>query len=488
MKRRTVLFLLMLLLPFLGAAGQDFSVGTVLCHPGADSTEVSAGWRLRAEDRPRLMQEGSGLSEGFFDARVRRHLSSDEAVRGHASYRRGIKRAVRWNSASDFDLLYPYVLADSVGGDLQTETYSFGGAYACRRGRLVSGISGTYRALHEYRQVDPRPRNITSDFSVDASAGYAFGTYVADLTLGYRRYFQTQTVSFMNQRGANTSEFHLTGLGSHFGRFEGTSAYTSTYYRGQGFQAGCSVYPQAGAGLRAGVLFSHISFVRHLSSQNEAPITQLGVDRVRGFAQWLSNGRGGRYAVTGQLLYERRAGQEHVIANMSTGSFETLMKLPMYARHSVRGSLTGEMSRLLPSGGAWSLRPVLAVYASRAEHRYPSREASLLLLSASLRAGRLLPLGRRALLDAGIASGFTASPSHSLSLPSAYTMPRLLEDYQAQFAVLTDSRTDLLADARLSFRAGEAGVSPYLRACVCHGFHGGGYGTDGALLSVGLLF
>lgn len=486
-RRKFISTLVLSVLLCFAAAAQDFSAGALLYPGQADSSDVAAGWRFRSEDRARVVQEGRGLSEGFFDAHTLLHLSGHSALRGSATYRRGVKRGVRWNSTSDFDLLFPYVLADSVGGDLQTETYAFGGAYARRLGDWTAGLSGNYRALHEYRQVDPRPRNITSDFEVDASGGRVLGAYALDLTLGYRRYFQSQTVSFINQRGANTTEFHMTGLGSHFGRFMGTSAYTSTYYRGQGFRAGASFSALSDDGWRGSVFFSHTAFVRHLVNQNQAPITRLGVSRLTASLYWLSHRGNDLLQAGGDVACSLRSGSENVISNMSTGSFGTLMSLPMYERKSLDARIFGDYHHPVDTRSGFALRPTLYVRASRAEHVYPARLAEMLVLAGTVRAGydRTFPSSWR--LDAGLTAGVAASPAHDLSLPEAHTMPRLLEDMRLQYGVLTDTRADAGADVRISRSAGGK-MRVYLRGIYLRSFYAGGYAARHAACAVGLCF
>ena len=125
-------------------------------------------------------------------------------------YTNGTLRNVRWNSTSDYRLLYPYILADSIGGDLKQEQYHFYGGYTRMDGRFNYGITAGYRASQAYRQVDPRPRNITAELSADLSAGYRSGTYVLGVAGGIRTYKQQQSVDFYDPNGANTSELHFT--------------------------------------------------------------------------------------------------------------------------------------------------------------------------------------------------------------------------------------------------------------------------------------
>ena len=66
-------------------------------------------------------------------------LDERSVVTAGASYERGRTDNVRWNSTADYRLLRPFVLADSVGGDLSTEEYAFRGAYVRRDGRINTG-------------------------------------------------------------------------------------------------------------------------------------------------------------------------------------------------------------------------------------------------------------------------------------------------------------------------------------------------------------
>ena len=76
---------------------------------------------LRSESRPILQPEGDGALVGTFRADSYLRLDERSVVTAGASYERGRTDNVRWNSTADYRLLRPFVLADSVGGDLSTE-------------------------------------------------------------------------------------------------------------------------------------------------------------------------------------------------------------------------------------------------------------------------------------------------------------------------------------------------------------------------------
>ena len=182
--------------------------------------------------------------------------------------RMGRTRNVCWNSTSDYELLRPYVLADSVGGDLQHEQYRFYGGYARVDGRFNYGLTASYRAQHEYRQVDPRARATSRlTFLPDLSLGYLWGHYAVGLAGGLRIYKQQQSVAFYDQNGANTSELHFTGLGTFYQRYSGTT-YTSVQYRGTGWHASLTLVPRERDGWYALADYERLVVDRNLTGVN----------------------------------------------------------------------------------------------------------------------------------------------------------------------------------------------------------------------------
>ena len=119
----------------------DMSRKNPAIHAEACSTDFStaeAGYSMRREDMPATVQKGSGHDYGKFMARSFRRLSGKNSVWGHAGYRRGTIYDVRWNSTSDYDIIYPYVTADSLGGNLTSEEYTAGGGYGGFGGQGMS--------------------------------------------------------------------------------------------------------------------------------------------------------------------------------------------------------------------------------------------------------------------------------------------------------------------------------------------------------------
>ena len=329
-------------------AGQVRSEGqTLLFQPEENRTRTQVGFRMREEDDACLPAEGKGLLQGEFRAHSRHSLDSIHRVEGHASYERGVKRAVNWNTSSDWDLLAPYITLDTVGGDLQKEQYRFAARFASRPGRFFYSLWADYRALHEYRNVDPRPRNITADLQVSAQGGLQMGAYALSLEAGYRRYHQSEDVEFMDPRGNNTSVLHYLGFGRYSTRFSGAKKNTAVRFNGNGFTARLVLEPVNGLGWIGGASYAWLQVARHLPGNNETPITQL---LNQEFALWGGHKWSQAYLRADAQL-RLRTGTENIVDQ--TSAFNVLAGLPMLQALSWKASVSGFSVVPLCAGGRY---------------------------------------------------------------------------------------------------------------------------------------
>lgn len=466
------------------ADASDYAVTAPLFQPWKEGTETEVLYRFRMEDRARMPQVGNGLSQGEFQARSLYRLDTKSVVRGEVSYERGVRRNVLWNTSSDFDLLYPYVMADTVGGSLNREQYAFTGAYAREAGVWHFGLEGRYRAQHEYRQVDPRPRNVSSDLQVRLTAGRRLGGHSLTWTGGYRRYHQMQAVSFMNPKGANTAEFHLTGLGSHFARFAGSGAFTDVRYRGRGAETAVLFQPLSGSGLSAGVHYSVFEAVRHLPNQNEIPYTQLLVQNLAAFAAWRSDGPSFSWAARLALSYGLRQGSEAVVPAVVASGVEDLLQLTLYRNRQPSVQVDGilQWNQL---AGYWSLEPDARYALSDATRLAPSRQMRIPDLGGGL-AGHYLRTSGRWVMEVRLRMGYTVHPGGKLLLPTED--PAFIRmHYQSMFEVFTSDVAELDLSGRLQRSFGRMGL--YLRPEVAYlRYSVSGWNAVAAILATGLRF
>lgn len=105
----------------------------------------------------------------------------------------------------------PMLWADTVGGNLKSEQYYFAGGYARQTGRFTFGVDASYCANIEYRNADPRPKNLTGDLNESCCVVTKLGaSYVAGVSLRARKYKQTNELVFYNELGV-PNILHLTG-------------------------------------------------------------------------------------------------------------------------------------------------------------------------------------------------------------------------------------------------------------------------------------
>lgn len=358
MKRLMLIGLLLgVVLPLSGQVRQEGQ--TLLFQPVDNRTQAQVGFRMREEDDAYLPAEGKGLIQGEFRAHSRHSLDSIHRVEGRVSYERGVKRAVNWNTSSDWDLLAPYITLDTVGGDLQKEQYRFAARFASRPGRFFYSIWADYRALHEYRNVDPRPRNITADLQVSALGGLQMGAYALSLEAGYRRYHQSEDVEFMDPKGNNTSVLHYLGFGRYSTRFSGAKKNTAVRFNGNGFNAHLVLEPVNGLGWMGGASYTWLQVVRHLPGNNETPMSKLLNQEMHlyGGHKW------SQAYIRADAQLRVKIGTENIVDQ--TSAFNVLSGLDMLQVLSWKASVSGFRSwegeraiwmllpRLAYSGSSW---------------------------------------------------------------------------------------------------------------------------------------
>lgn len=449
------------------------SAGAFLFSGLPSYTDLEARFDMRSEQKAFLLQEGDGCFQGVFHVRSIHRLNRRSAVRAGADYSRGVKKNVLWNSTSDFRLLYPAVMADTVGGNLQQEQYSFFGAYVRRGAHFFYGLQGSYRALHEFRQVDPRPRNIVSDLHAMFTIGRPLRKQVLCVNGAIRIYKQSQGVTFFNPLGANTSELHFTGLGSRFARFDGAGDFTSSRYLGHGFEGTLLLIPAGPRGWTAVLSGNTFRAKNHLDLQNEVPITELRVHKLEALAGCRCLDGLIRWNVLANVSYEVRRNLEYIIGAGKNDEFPILGSLPMYRSRAVSAGLSGALE--FPSrAGVFSVCPAFSYDHSAASYRFPQRKMEFDLLQTGIRSGLLRDTGKW-LLDCGIRLGCTAAlPTGVLSIPPEHTDARILEMLEYSYGRFTSFRTVYGVDVCVRRHIGK-NTSVYWRtACTHRSFKAGG--------------
>lgn len=398
-----------------------------------DLSMFGIGIDHRQDTGIRLPELGSGHTKYRAYANSHIRLDPNTIVSGFAEYTRGIKRNVSWNSVADFRRLYPYIVSDQKGGDLRPEQYAFGGCYNRVQDRYRYGGEMTYRALQEYRAIDPRPRSITSDFSITLGGGVLLpaSPYLLTTSLSYNIYKQLSGVAIYSPKGGPL-QMLMDGMGSSFRRFD--SVETSLYYRSNGTEGSISLVPQTGSGISARASYSYSTLQRILSGKNETPINHYTQHRMGGQLCYLSSDK--RWGATLDLDHTVRTGYDHIIGDPYGGSY------PILAQR--RSNIIGSTHASLSAGGEWGrtlrvlLLPTISYNQLYISHAVPRQSMELHRLSYLLPATLKIKWWQLYL-----SAQYSQTPLHHLYITRGETLPIHIEHLEQVYMHLAEESLSL---------------------------------------------
>lgn len=318
---------------------------------------------------PFVQEKGTGFLLGEAKVETFLKLNHHSSVWGAASYMTGKQYQVRWNSTSDYELLYPYVLADTLGGDTKRERYSFHGGYSTRWNHVLLGAEALFRAEHEYRDVDPRMRGVVTDLLVRLGSGYETSGYRYGLGMDVNVYKQTNDVDFYRELGV-IPEFQMTGLGTEYSRFSGDKR--TLYYKGGGWGLMLSADPLRQNGVYGSVKVGNRQYKRMVADLNSTPITQLFVDAADMTMGWRREGRR-LFALDGNLHLVKRSGDENIIGQSSSQYYPVIGKLTMYKNTSLDANLRVLYGLKAPVN-TWNVQAKAGVWSNHEKYVYPERK------------------------------------------------------------------------------------------------------------------
>ena len=412
---------------------------------------VAVGWVAERQSQPFIIELGDGDFKGVFDARA--YIRSGKNILwGEASYANGKSLNRRWNESSEFERLYPYLTADSAGGDLCHERYAFAGGYARDAGRLSWGVEGGYAATLAYRRVDPRPRIISGDLSLRAAIGLRlFADYRAALALSFGKFRETSSISFMSELGVSKI-YHMTGLGSHYVRFDGTGM--SVYNNCFSYGASLDLAPESGCGGFFGVSLQRTTQDHVIDDLNRLPMASLWHNALSGNAGWKQCL--GRHALAGKASMEiyRRHGSEAIFGDSQSSTFPQIDALEMYADNFHSEALEILYSFAAPG---WELEaaPFASLSHRRTIYRTPRRDRLIDTASAGLRLHADGKLSSRWGLAGGCSAERRFSGDSHLFLPDNPAPDTeeydLQETVRLDFENMASAATALKGNVTLSF-------------------------------------
>lgn len=301
-------------------------------------SELSAGYKTKSE-QTNLQQLGNGINQFLINAQSYYKIDSGNTVFGNAYYKNGKRKNVHWNESSDYNVIYPYVTADSIGGDISFEEYAFKGGYSKSFSKTRIGIAAAYRALLEYRDIDPRPKNTVSDLNVQAGISQNIGNhYAVGTSVNLQKYTQSNALKFFSELGA-PAVYHMTGLGVYNNLLTGNKL--SSFYDGRGYGANLQLFPKDQNGFILSVGYNHFDYEKIMTEFQNLVASTISEQRFEGEASYLKKSETQVYGAKIQGYYTDRTGTENIFDNKSTTSYIKISEADRYTNQIAFVGISG---------------------------------------------------------------------------------------------------------------------------------------------------
>lgn len=207
------------------AAAQVARGNPALALAEVDTTRSEVSVAFDASSRlAETVGEGTAWHGVVAEGRVAARLSPSLAAWGMAAYDRGVRKGVLMSESADIHEVGPMAVADTIGGDKESEGYTFRAGFAWQGVRASVGLDIDYSSLSEFRTRDPRPKAdavaaaVRLGGSLDMGRGQAIGVFGK-----IRKYSQEIDIDFKNTQAGTATIYHLTGLGADYTRFAGSN-------------------------------------------------------------------------------------------------------------------------------------------------------------------------------------------------------------------------------------------------------------------------
>lgn len=447
-------------------------------------SELFVGYDDDRRSEASLSQDGDRYNGFGFAARSFVPTGKNGRAFGSAGYSNGTRHDVQWSETSDFALLYPYLTADSVGGSLKTETYRFAGGYAHTVGAWTWAAQLSYRALLEYREVDPRPRNVVSDLQGSLAAARSVGPdYRLSLAVRGRKYSQGGDIDFYNEMNSSAI-YHLTGLGMDYVRFAGLNA--SAYYDGWGAGGSVDFFPFSRKGFSASVGYDYFTFRKQMRDLNNLPLVSLGEHALTALLAYRTEGTELAWGMTVEGEYKQRKGAEHIFGDPSGNAYPEIGRSPEYSARVATATLSGFVGSSATARTVWWVRPSAMFLGFSSEYASVLRKMEFSRWQAGVDGAVLRAWGRWMLgVQGGVAH--SGNVSGELSLPGANFNSSRICSLQDNFRYLTDGFTRLQLAVQANVRIGND-RTVFVRGGWTRDWFGESGTADGITASVGFGF
>ncbi len=355
-------------------------------------SQINLGGLVNMNTQRPLLQTGTDRYSWGINLESYHVWDEDTKLWGAASFRSYEKASLAWNSNIDLDKIYPYVIADTIGGGLKGEVYNFEGGFSRALGKYILGAQLSVGATIAYRQLDPRPLNKAIDLNATLSIGRVFAKrHILALAVNAERYSQNSSVQFMNELG-QAKVYHLSGMGMHYVRFAGAN--NTAYYYGLGSEFSLDYSQTDALGLYAHTKYRMSSLEKTLPDRNDIAINGLkdrDVSVLLGY-----NLQTDRLDLLGvSLNYERdkRRGEERIFGDAVGSVYPQIATSEMYGRSRETISLNIVVNNEMANWrSTTTLRP--EIVKEKEHYLTPERQREYEIMHISLGQGFLFRLNK----------------------------------------------------------------------------------------------
>lgn len=416
-------------------------------------SELSIGYDDSRQGEAAVAQGGDGYGGFGFAARSFVPTGPKGRAFGRAGYTNGTRRNVQWSETADFALLRPYVAADSAGGSLTSETYRFSGGYAHTTGRWTWGACLDYRAQLEYREVDPRPRNVVSDLKGSLAAARSIGPeYRLSLSVRGRKYGQRGDIAFYNDMH-QAAVCHMTGLGMDYVRFAGLQ--TDASYSGWGAGGSVDWFPASRSGFSASVSYDYFTFRKQMTGMNNLPLASAADHSAAATLAYGSRGSAASWGITASGGYRQRSGTEHIFGESTGNIYPEIGATAGYADRIASGTLLGFAGSLPASARTvWWVEPSVSYLDFQSEYPPASRRMAFARWQAGVDGAVMHAWNDRWMLRVQAGAARSGGVNGELVLPGADFSTSRMRTLLANYRYLTDDFTRVRLEVQLNCRFG----------------------------------
>jgi hypothetical protein len=443
-------------------------------------TELSLQCDYRHQTEAFQVEQGTGYLKPELSAQSYIRLTPSSVVWGQASYGNGMQYNQAYNNVADFDLLYPDVIADSIGGDTHCERYFFTGGYATKTGNWLLGGELKFRAEQDYRTYDPRMRSIVSDLTLKAGAARQIGRYHLGLAIEGNIYRQTADVDFYGEQNG-MGELQMTGLGTNYTRFSGSNR--DIFYEGKGAAVAFDLQPLTASGWMIHLSHALHQYERLLDEYNSLPLTTLYRQQNRLMVGWRQQSGTNEKALMLHADYDKRASDEHVAGTSSGQDYPILTQLTMYHQHRWDVGATA-----LYGIGAWHLQLRAGYLNHREQYAYVEREMNYSRVYGHLTAQWLKVVNEAWHLNIYATGGYAANVDSKIVMPYANMSSGIKACINHNYKYLKASYAQAQSGIRADYQPTSWTVGLYGKLATAWQFCSKGEHETNLHVSLGIIF